>query len=107
MTAPLVRIKLYDVPDAEACVRGIRNEVRGLASRYSALTAVLFGLGCDSGQYEAHVDLHFPQHQVVVNAAAPITERAVREAMTKAADELMRLEARDPSLAPPHRAKAA
>ena len=93
MTSPLVRIKLYDVPDAEACVRGIRHEVRGLASRYSALSAVLFGLACDSGQYEAHVDLHLPQHQIIVSAAAPTTERAVHEAMTKAADALTRLEA--------------
>ncbi len=107
MASPVVRIKLYDVPDAEACVRGIRQEVRGLANRYSALTAVLFGLACDRGQYDAHVDLHFPQHQIIINAAAPTTERAVHEAMTKAADELTRLAARDPSVATAPQAKAA
>lgn len=107
MASPLVRIKLYDVPDVEGCVRGIRNEVHGLASRYTALTAVLFGLACDGGQYEAHVDLHLPQHQIIVNAAAPTTERAVLEVMTKAADELTRLAARDPTMATAPRAKAA
>ena len=107
MSSPLIRIRLYDVPDAEACVRRLGHEIRGLASRYSALTAVLFGLACDSGQYEAHLDLDFPQHQIVVNAVAPTAERAVEEAMTKVADELTRLEARDPSVATPPQAKAA
>ena len=95
MTSPHVRIKVYDVPDAEGCLRGMRNEARGLAARYSALTAILFGLAGEGGQYEAHLDLHFPQHQIIVNAAAPTTERAVHEAMAKVAIELTRLEARD------------
>ena len=107
MPPPLVRIKLYDVPDAEACVRGIRQEVRGLANRYSALSAVLFGLAGEGGQYEAHIDLHFPQHQIIVAASAPTTERAMHEAMENAAGELTRLEARDPSVATPSQAKAA
>ena len=106
MTAPHIRIKVYDVPDVEACVRGMHREARSLAGRYATLLAFHFGLACDGAQYEAHIDLHFPQHQVIVNGAAPTAERAVREAMVKAARELERLEARDPALAA-HQAQAA
>ena len=107
MTSPLIRIKLQDVPDAAACVRSTRHQVLSLANGYSALTAVFVWVACDSGQYQAHVDLHLPQHQILVSAAAPTTERAVLEAMTKAADELTRLAARDPSVATARQAKAA
>ncbi len=107
MTSPHVSIKLYDVRDAAGCLRAMNREARGLAGRYSALTAILFGLASDGGQYEAHLYLHFPQHQIIVNAAAPTSERAMQDALAKAAGELTRLEARDPSVARTAQAKAA
>ena len=107
MAAPVVCIKLHDIPDAESCVRGMQRAVRAVAARYPALTTVLFGLAGDGGRYEAHLDLRFPQHQIIVNATASTTERAVHEVMANAADELARLEARDPSVAPQRQAKAA
>ncbi len=99
MSGPHYAIKVYDVPDAEGCVRSMQREARTLASRYPTLTAFHFGLAGDGAQFEAHVDLHFPQHQVIVNATAPTTERAVRDAVAKASHELMRLASRDPSAA--------
>jgi len=99
MTPPRVSIKVYDVPDAVGCVREMNREVRSLAARYSALSAILFGLASEGGQYEAHLDLHFPQHQVIVNSSAPTKERAVQDALAKAANELGHLHARDSSVA--------
>ncbi len=99
MAGPHFAIKVYDVPDAEGCVRSMQREARALASRYPTLTAFHFGLAGDGAQYEARVDLHFPQHQVIVNATAPNTERAVRDVLLKATGELTRVASRDPSVA--------
>ena len=104
MAGPHFAIKVYDVPDAEGCVRSMQREARALASRYPTLTALHFGLARDGAQheapqYEAHIDLHFPQHQVIVNATAPSTERAVRDVLLKATGELTRVASRDPSVA--------
>ena len=104
MGAPHFSIKVYDLPDAEACVRGMQREARALAGRYPTLTAFHFGLARDGAQYEAHIDLHFPQHQVIVNATAPTTERAVRDVLLKATGELTRVASRDPSVSSPREA---
>ena len=107
MGGPRFSIKVHDAPDAEACVRHMQREARALAGRYPTLTAFHFGLAGDGAQLEAHVDLHFPQHQIIVNATAPTTERAVQEALAKASHELRRLASRDPSVAPAREAVAA
>ena len=100
MTAPHYRIDVHGIPDGEACARSMHREAQGLASRYATMTAFHFSLAADAAQYESHIDIHFPQHQVIANAAAPTTERAVRDVLSKAADELKRVALRDPSIAP-------
>ncbi len=101
MSRPHFSIKVYDVPDAEGCVRSMQREARALAGRYPTLVSFHFGLASDGAQFEAHVDLHFPQHQIIVNATAPTTERAVRDVLANASRELARLASRDPSVATP------
>ena len=92
-------ISARDVGDAEAVVRLIQREARGLSALHPSMTALHFGLAAEAEEFEADIDLRFPQHQVVVNATAPTTERAVHDAVSKAAQELERLRLRDPSVA--------
>ena len=63
----------------------VPDEVRRLAGRYPAITALHFDLAPTQDGFEARIDLRFPQHQLIVNAAAFAPERAVREAVAKAA----------------------
>ena len=92
-------IRARDVGDPEAAVRLIQHEARGLSALHPSMTALHFGLAAEAEAFEADIDLRFPQHQVVVNATAPTTERAVHDAVSKAAQELARLKLRDPSIA--------
>lgn len=98
MSGPHLRIAVRDVPDAEACMRGINRDTRGLAERYSPMTACHVELAAAAAGFEAHVDLRFPRHQVIVNGVAASPDAAAQEAMRRAAAELARLEVRDPSL---------
>ena len=107
MGGPHFAIRVYNVPDAEGCVRSMQREARALAGRYRTLNAFHFGLASDGAQFEAHIDLHFPQHQVIVNATAPTTERAVHDVLASATRELTRLASRDPSVATAREAVAA
>ena len=104
MAAPHYSIEVRDIRDGEACLRGMHREARGLASRYATMTAFHFGLAADDGQYEAHIDIHFPQHQVLVNTGATTAEGALRDVLAKAAGELARVAVRDPSIAPSRQA---
>jgi len=107
MTVPHFKIGVRDVPDAEASARSMQSEGRRLSGRYPALTALHFELGASAAQFDARLDLRFPQHQVIVNATASAPDRAMREVVAAAARELVRLEARDPSVGASTHAKAA
>ncbi|HEY3074179.1 MAG TPA: hypothetical protein VGJ74_03290 [Burkholderiales bacterium] len=108
MSAPHFKISARDVPDLEACVRRMQHEARRLSGRYPALAGLHFELEASAAQFAARIDLRFPQHQLIVNAAAPSAERAISQAAAAAARELLRLEARDRSIAAfPVQAKAA
>jgi hypothetical protein len=107
MTPPRFRIATRDVPDADGLLRSMQHEARGLWRRYPALSAFHFELAASGAGFEAHIDLRFPQHQLTVNGAGNMPNDALRQAVTAAARELMRLEARDPSVAAPMHAKAA
>jgi hypothetical protein len=79
-----LRVAVHDLPDAEGALRRLRQEAQQLAARYPALTGGRLDLRKDAGAgYEAHIELLFPQRQLIVNAAAPAPEIAVKAALAK------------------------
>ena len=77
-----------------------------IRARYPAITSLEVKTEASGDGFEAHVEVLLPQHQVIVNAAAPDAARAVAEAAARTERALERLAARDPSIAPPARAFA-
>ena len=82
---PQLRVAVHDLPDADGALRRLRQEAQQLASRYPALTGGRLDVCKDPASgYEAHIELLFPQRQLIVNAAAPAPEAALKEALAKA-----------------------
>jgi hypothetical protein len=80
-----LRVAVHDLPDAEGALRRLRQEAQRLASRHLALTGGRLDMRKDAALgYEAHIELLFPQRQLIVNAAAPAPETALNDALAKA-----------------------
>jgi len=94
-------------PDASPIEGFVRQEAHRIHARYVGVTAMRSAVRESGDGYEAQLELRFPQHQLIVNAAAASGDAAVRAAAAEAERELLRLEARDPSVAAPLHAKAA
>ena len=70
---------------------------REVTARCPASTGVHADVQPAGEGFEAHVELRFPQHQVIVNAAASSADGAAREALARLGVELRRLQTRDPT----------
>ena len=72
--------------------------VRELTSRCPGAIAVHAAVQPAGDGWEGHVDLRFPEHQLIFNAAAATPEGAANEALKHLGNELLRLRVRDASL---------
>ena len=71
---------------------------RELKARCPAGTVVHADLSPGADAFEAHVELRFPQHQVIFNAAT--ADGAANEALARLGVELRRLSSRDAAFFP-------
>ena len=98
--APVLKIAVHGVPDAEGAVRLLRQEARELGARFPATTGVRFHLSRDEAYgYEARLELLFPQHQIIVNGTGAAGEQAAKAAIAAAERQLRELARRDPAVA--------
>jgi hypothetical protein len=113
MTMPqTVKIVLHDVPDPEALRLLMQRGAAELAVGFPAnlgfrLTAVR--IAASDGEAERcqiHLELLFPQHQIILNRAGLTPKAALHDALAAARLEIERLALRDRAVAPARKAIA-
>jgi hypothetical protein len=82
--SPYVKVTARDVPDVDGCIRTMHQELSALGDRYDELRSCRFHLAPAAEGFEAHLELVFPQDQIIVNAAAPVAARAVKDVVAAA-----------------------
>ena len=106
----VVKIALHDVPDQEALVRFMQQGAAELAADFPAILSLRLTAEktvASEGEaqgYEMHLELLFPQHQIILNRAGLPSEAALHDALAAARFEIERLALRDPAVAPARKA---
>lgn len=102
----VVKMALHDVPDPEALARLMQRTAFELTADFPAILrlrmtaekiAVLEG---HRQEFQVHLELLFPQLQIIVNGAEFTPEAALRDALAAARPQLERLAARGTAVAP-------
>jgi len=80
MSASL-KLALHDVPEPEAVARVAERHVADLSAAVPSLVSCRLVAERADAQFEAHVELVFPERQIVFNRIADTAEAAVSDAL--------------------------
>lgn len=106
-----VKLALHDVPHPEALARLMQRAATELAREFPAILGCRLSaerLAAFDGKghgFEIHLELLFPQHQIVLNRAGATPKAALDAALGAARREIERVASRDPAVALYPRAK--
>ena len=70
--------------------------VQALQRRFPAVICCRLGVSRTDTCFVAHLDILLPQHQIILNRAAPDCDTALRAALDAAAEHLVAIAKRDP-----------
>lgn len=108
----VVKITLHDVPDPKALAHLMEQGTAEFAADFPAIvsssltTEKIAASEAQARGYEIHLELLFPQHQIILNRAGLTPKAALHDALAAARLEIERLALRDPAVAQARKAIA-